>query len=118
MNDDMRKRLTLYLGEPWHSITGRAEAHTWCSCGSQHSTLAPFPKNRTYTTWDDLGTLKDKMMEKGDWKSFFNWMVSKHPLLVPITNANELQDYTNWLITPKCFCELMGEWLEQREVKK
>lgn len=101
MEDDKRKLLTLYLGECWHIKGVKVNEQTY-ACANCARYFNRKSAHRTFTTWQDLGDLKNKLVEKGDWERFCRWLVSTD---------------LSWLLNPTRFCVLVGEWLEQQEVK-
>lgn len=127
LTDEKRKRLTSYLGECWHewivaypqegedeSTDYRYRGHKCAKC----NTYYPVQLNdgplifHSFTTYEDLGKLKDKLVENGEFwghNSFLDW-----------ANNNWEHDYTSddnfmeWLLDPSRFCGLVAEWLERR----
>ena len=105
MNDEMRKALTEYLGECWHQMERIHPGGIFKRC---YKCLKPESEgitNRTFTTWEDLGALKNKLVEKGDWRDFFGFA----------RNSWDEANVNNWLMVPARFCELVGEWLGKQE---
>lgn len=114
MQDDLteqeRKILTGYLGECrhehidkyWIPNTGRCAD---CGLLVVEGELIP---NRTFTTWQDFGDLKDKLEEKGDWDYALAWMNDEFF----IQNAHEDNDFTQWLLNPTRFSKLLVGWLK------
>ena len=63
MNDDQRKRLTLYLGECWHEEAEDGECY---KCISYAGPFHSLPEQRTFTTYEDLGSLKEALERNGE----------------------------------------------------
>jgi hypothetical protein len=103
LTDDQRKRLTLYLGEKFSpGLVGYPYKHE----GIIYS-------NRTFTTYEDLGKLKDKLVENGEWDAFVFWMQKKFSQPFVIWDEGE---FTNQLFRPES-CGLVAEYLKQKEGK-
>jgi len=116
MNDEMRKALTEYLDECWHEfkelnylpiLGANTHDHKCTKCVFIFSYNFVFNKgrgHRTFTTWEDLGALKNKLVEKGDWRDFFGFA----------RNSWDEANVNNWLMVPARFCELCSQFLEER----
>ncbi len=106
MTDTQRKMLTEWLGERW--LTNQECIDSYAS-------------NRCFDTWQDVGDCKDKLVEKGLWDDFLNWICrkvvgigyysdSKSPLLTVFG--------VTWLFRPTDesgqphFCRLVAEFLK------
>jgi hypothetical protein len=125
MNDDQRKRLiTLYIGECWH------DGYWYCGyCGEETSPArvtytekcdtcgqyVAWVNNRTFATWDDLGAVKEKLVEKGDWRDFINYAHGEFIRDNP--NCHSMYGFDDWLFRPidengkPHFCRIVAEWL-------
>jgi hypothetical protein len=105
MNDDMRKRLTEYLEECWHELSGPQPIDRCVHCDKLKYTI----HNRTFTTPDDMDALRRKLVEKGDWIKF---QIVAHEAW-----KKERSDeyYVAWLMEPERFCSLVAEWFEEKE---
>jgi hypothetical protein len=90
LTDEQRKRLTRYLGEGW------CEPYLVPVCGEKESFKTIDP-NRTFDNWTDLGVLKEKIEEKGEWGEFYDYSKDM------------------WM-SPSRFFALVLEWLEGKEV--
>ena len=86
MNEEDKKLLTEYLDECWHGKFIRNYGHdcevdTMC----EHCWKAPhelkYPKNRTFTTWQDLGGLISKLKEKSELIDFIKW---RDTIMIPL----------------------------------
>jgi len=106
MNDDRRKLLTKYLGECWHEWESY---FLWDTCKLCGRPKEDYP-NRTFDNWDDLGALKERMVEKGEWDSFVQWTDNK---VDSSSLVYYIEDFANWLLDPER-CEDVAEWLEGR----
>jgi hypothetical protein len=125
MTDDQRRRLTEYLGECWHEPCGPYTPGIMCSCGKRSYNAKHAENNRTFTNWPDLGAVKEKLVEKGDWfRRFKSYAASKW-----LDDEDEMERYEIsdvaafmvWLFRPidengkPHFCRLVAEWLESRK---
>ena len=108
MNDDRRKMLTEYIGECWIEIV--ASPHR--SDGIAEN------KNRTFTTWAELGAVKDKLVERKEWTAFINYAYGAFSFEKLVSCAEAIYDFTDQLFTPSRFCELAAEFLEGRHADK
>jgi hypothetical protein len=107
LTDEDRKRLTLYLGECWHEWKGPNS--NFCSKCDKYA-----ERNRTFTTYEDLGKLKDKLVENGEWGEFCEWVNwSFDNSKTKWWNAGQ---FSKWLINPDR-CGLVAEYLKQKEGK-
>lgn len=110
MNDDRRKMLTEYIGECWHEALPMGFSTAHCQkCTRHHG-------NRTFTTWSDLGVVKEAIEESGDVSGFLDFAFWKYAAL-PKSTKN-VGGYVWWLFTPDRFCELAAELLEGRHANK
>lgn len=123
MDDETRKLLTEYLGEEW----GPYEVKEWqyiTPDGAREFSAFPVEggkltyrqvhvKRRTFDTPDDMVALKDRLVEKGEWDSFSFYAFSKWDHKDPSIKMVRWY-FTDWLINPTCFCNLVGEWLKGR----
>jgi len=126
LTDEDRKRLTLYLGECWHEVVWgkiipwhdcQKKTLLTCSCGNEWCNLAHFEQNRTFATYEDLGKLKDKLVENGEWVHFRNYahvIWKGDDALECPDNADADSWFTAWLFRPES-CGLVAEYLEQKE---
>lgn len=122
MTDEHRKMLTEMLGECWHegndneSVTD-GSITIYLRCVKCSKSYVP---NRTFTTWDDLGALKDKIVEMGKWGEFNEFVIVKFWSqfgpndFAPIRRADLNPPLSNWFINPTCFSELVAAWWEER----
>ena len=95
MNDDSRKRLYNYLGEDMEAL---------CRIGMDRG---------DFDHWRDLGALVEKIMEKGEWETF--WFYVYNNIWETEEPAYPV-NYAKWLFAnPTRFCELVAEWLKGKE---
>jgi hypothetical protein len=138
---DDRILLTEFLGEKWYEINpqtyglcpdcksddigpqahrGAYDAYYIClHCKAEFD--KPMKENpRTFTTWQDLGDLKRKIVEMGEWDEFIDFTLEEHGSLGPVF-SNEAKfykaDYIDWLMDKIRFPELVAEWWTERKVK-
>ena len=119
-DDDRRRMLTEeVLGECWHGYTDDITPDgQWrmCSCGYAFIRRENHI-NRTFTSWQDLGDLKKKIVEMGEWDEFIDFTLEEHGSLGPVF-SNEAKfykaDYIDWLMNPERFCELVAKWWKER----
>ncbi len=107
MQDAGRKRLTSYLGECLHErYEPRFPGPVGCmKCGDNNCI------NRSFTTWDDLGALKEKLMETGK-QEYFYWNTRNAWEEIDILNRGSSK-FSYWLFTPARFCWLLNQWLKE-----
>lgn len=125
MTDDQKKMLTEeILDECWHELArnphGNPRYIGICSKCKQDLTEVFGDGNRTFTTWQDLGDLKRKIVEMGEWDEFIDFTLEEHGSLGPVF-SNEAKfykaDYIDWLMDKIRFPELVAEWWTERKVK-
>ena len=114
LTDDQRKRLTLYLGEC---------AEDYCIHDPDYGDYCPNHegcmglKIRSFTTYADLGKMKDKLVENGEWESFYVFAHNKWRSETWWTPKSKLTGvFTDWIFRPES-CGLVVEYLEQKEGK-
>ena len=117
-----RRLLTEFLGECWHDdpifreyIPGVEHIQfVELECSKCHG---HYLKNRTFTTWQDTGDLKERIVEMGEWDEFIDFTLEEHGSLGPVF-SNEAKfykaDYIDWLMNPERFCELVAKWWKER----
>ena len=125
LTDEDRKRLTLYLGECWHENNRdtKKSGLTICSCGATGcDAWECIKENRDFTTYEDLGALKDKLVENGEWEEFVDFAYDKYVkwLFTGTEEGGYFHDksvsFNSWLFRPES-CGLVAEYLEQKEEK-
>ncbi len=136
LTEQDKKRLTEYLGGCWHKVKRPKHEPTVFSkpcvkCRRTITIIRDKPIDgtgygdsyRTFITWQDLGDLKDKLVEKGEWGKFHIFAADifwLEPILEPIKEINDDtydSDFDNWLFNSPRFCWLMNEWLKGKEDK-
>jgi hypothetical protein len=118
LTDDEKKLLTELLGERWHDI--ELSFHdgmvSTCSCGAGGvKARMECPKNnRTFTTWQDLGDLKNKLAEKGLWQEFYQ-LCARNYKATRMVNWKWIDEssVSSWLINPGVFIPLVAEFLKR-----
>jgi len=111
LTENDRKRLTEYLGKEFYNEPRPKHALT----------IIP---NRTFTTWQDFGDLKDRLEEKGEWKEFWFWVWDCEAIKWTDSDFGEVLmsgDSCLKLLeiaqdAPR-FCGLVNEWLKEKEAK-
>ena len=106
MTDEDKKLLTEFLDECWHEFIndGRCDI-----CG------AVMGNPRTFDTWQDLGDLKEKLVEKGKYEGEYGlarfahdkWYTQFHTIF---------KSYDGWLLSPAVFIPLVVEFLRKENV--
>ena len=118
LTEKQRRLLTEWLGECYHEpdrdsavgcYQGEYTVRQTCEkCGKILSTTEKvYLGNRTFDTWQDLGDLKEKLVEKGLWinfeglayKSFFN-PFSRDEDDLDTYYDQIIGAYTEWLMDP------------------
>jgi hypothetical protein len=79
MTENQKRLLTEFLGECWHESL---ETRKCQNCGEVMAICDHIPgdgvdwKHRTFTTWQDLGDVKDKLVENGRLTDFLEWVLN------------------------------------------
>ena len=106
---DDRKLLTEFLGEPYFESEGSYYLGGLYADGS----LIPM---RIFTTWQDTGDLKERIVEMGEWHGF--WMYAATEFKEVQHKAGKVvwrkSEMSNWLMDPICFPELVVGWIKER----
>jgi len=120
MTDEDKKLLTEFLGECWHEYTFEkqpedecGEFSCWvCRCGHKTQFWQKQRQNRTFTTWQDMGDLKETLVEKGRYEEFeaFASVIYKREKMFLH------RPLVNWLLSPAVFISLVAEFLKQEDV--
>lgn len=115
LSDDQKKRLTMLLGECWHGPFVTNYGHDCVDQICKKCWSAPeelkYPKNRTFTTWQDLGDLKERLEEKGMWEKFYNYCAALHQD-ENTSDKRSVVRFTVWLLNPATFIPMVAEFLE------
>lgn len=121
MNDEMRRKLTEYLGECWHEDQSSIYHPNTCNCGKEYGEdrygmLLDHIRfsNRTFTTRTDMMDLYEAIWKnKHYFPNFHDYAVEIWSELSPPTE--QWDSFTAWLF---CLdgkydrgCRLVGEWL-------
>lgn len=109
MTDDDRKLLTKYLGECWHEYNGTS----WV-CQNCFKAHTPKDVNRTFDNWPDFGALKDKIVERGEWKEF--WAFCYHAYCNESQLKNIDNHFPRWVINKDHFPSLVVEAIRARVI--
>ena len=124
LSDDRKKRLTMFLGEcsehDW--IPDPFPLHTYsCNncCAREIRPLSCGDSSRTFTTWQDLGDLKEKLEEKGMWEqcNAFMYKAFARQHATAYLFQDHLHLFTAWLINPATFIPLVAEYLEVNDAR-
>lgn len=95
MNDADRKFLTEAMGRGWNENS---------PC-----------KNRTFTTWDDFGAIKDFLVRVNLWVKFSTYAFDKYYSLMKTDGYAETQAIFLWLIDPIHFPKLVVDFLKEHK---
>lgn len=102
MTDEQKKRLTLYLGDP-----EATSEYTVANNGDLVSVRTVI-KDRTFDTDADMMALFRKIVDKGEYDSFYL------PLLSSLWHRKGDALFSTWLFyDPERFCCLVAQWLEE-----
>lgn len=114
LTEEQRKLLTEWLGESYHSYVfsrefamGFPHDVSKCSCGLTGYSVREIctKANRTFTTWQDLGDLKEKLVEKGLDMEFGSYSYD-----VYFHDINYSGEDWAWYLDPIRFCHLVAEF--------
>ena len=151
MLDETRRLLILFIGECWHekpkqpcgwdrkecsepcNLIENGEKWDTCPHGKKHYTHWVYPdRNRSFTGPQDAQAVKDKLVEKGLWRSFEDYINSiwvenewkPFALNHHAGGKSQCKTVMQWLwsytrdsagnITGYRLCELVGEFLKGR----
>jgi hypothetical protein len=108
MNEDDKKLLTEFLEECWHKL----DIYLVCvRCGRTPCFPEEWKAHRTFTTWQDLGDLKEKLVEKGMWKEFLFFYADIGPV-----DPQKTTDWFDHLLNPTVFIPLCVEFLGKEKI--
>ncbi len=118
IEDDKRMLTEEVLGEKWHNYRisrGRGDGLSSCSCGITGYAVKEIcaMSNRTFTTWQDLGDLKKKIVEMGEWWDLW-WDFEKYCFHEWNKTTIDTGYFVPWLLNPTRFCELVANWWKER----
>ena len=117
MTDDYKKMLTEeVLGKCWHAW---GKVHYGNNdfidvCVTCRQVADESHTNRTFATWKDLGDLKEKIVEMGEWRTFYRWAYDYAGSNLLNEGYTYEDDFCNWLMNPERFCELVAKWWKER----
>jgi len=123
MTEDDKKLLTeKLLGECWHEFKSSAYfsfPDRCLTCGKLITSLS----RRTFTTWTDLGDVKDKLVVTGEWEEFLTFSAELTAGYFTNRQDNGGMFYGDkmiaWLFRPTDdqgrphFCKLVCEYLKE-----
>jgi len=108
MTPETRKRLTLFIGEcPHEFVNDEHPSRYHCSiCNTRFDVRKEFlPQPRSFSTPTDAQVVKDKLVEKGLWRSFEDYINS-------IWVENEWKPFAlNHHAGGKSQCKTVMQWL-------
>lgn len=89
LSEEQRKLLTEFLGYRYHQYSSDVDSmyigmmYVKCSCGFKGRLteweVMCSPKNRTFTTYQDLGDLFTELQKRGRWEEFYLYSFNKSP---------------------------------------
>jgi hypothetical protein len=112
LTDEQRKRLTEFLGEPYHNLSLDLTYCDTCRCIVQRFTEH---ENRTFDTPQDAHDLAKKLVEVGKWDEFEykvdqTWLMIDSPEVSPSDWGK-----VAWLYLDDArFCYLVNAYLEEK----
>jgi hypothetical protein len=119
LTEDDRKLLTKFLGECWHDPLWHDMRSAICTTWGLNGI---FDLHRSFSPgdWQDLGDLKNKLVEKGMWREFRTFAQEawceerqKHYMFPLYSGGLAMSD--DYLIDPGVFIPLVVEFLKERE---
>ena len=123
LTEDQKRLLTEFLGECWHEFSKDVEGFDGpcVKCRTWRSSSIV----RTFLTYQDLGDVKDKLVEKGLWAAFLEYVICQNKgykdewfFQDEDTNIFLNPAGINWIFRPlneqgnPHFCRLAAEFLE------
>jgi hypothetical protein len=124
LSDDDKKLLTEFLGECWHEWevaypNGVKDTKMYghrCVLCKQYWPIkienGPII-SRTFTTWQDLGDLRDKLKATQRWPEFVLYVAKAHDRPEVKKNKTAGFYFVAWLINPAVFIPLVAEFLRK-----
>src|SRR3990167_6488023 len=99
-NEIQRRKLTEFLCECWHDPYWHDMRGTVCIKCDEPVSLS---HDRTFDTWDDLGALKEKMVEKKEYGRFYlfaEFRYGESETIIENSTSGEVfnADITDWLL--------------------
>lgn len=110
LTDDDKKLLTELLGEVFHGYTDDVTPDGQWRMRSCYAFIRrENHSNRTFTTWQDTGDLKERIVEMGEWVSFCLYAFGE------FTDAkySDTTQLIDWLMNPIRFPELVVGWIKE-----
>lgn len=117
LTDDDKRMLTELLGECWHDpeIFTCDDNSKFIRCKKCKVPDRTKTTLRTFTTWQDMGDLKKKIVEMGEWHGF--WMYAATEFKEVQHKAGKIvwrkSEMSNWLMNPIRFPELVVGWIKE-----
>jgi hypothetical protein len=119
LSEDQKRLLTEFLGECWHEFSKDVEGFDGpcVKCRTWRSSSIV----RTFLTYQDLGDVKEKLVEKGLWSSFLIYAICKFQDERGLGAGGYTKDIPGlfiWFLCPldeqgnPHFCRLVAEFLE------
>ena len=116
--------LTKLIWECWHTYLQESGSVYRCSCGQpgplewmiSHSAAL----NRSFTTWDDFGKVRDALVSQGLWEDFYMFATKTYKDRGNI-NWKGVEDWaiSQWIYQlHEHFCQLVAEFMEAKEARK
>ncbi len=117
MNDNRRKKLTLFLGKCWHEINPNKRGE-WCQhCKKYFWDERLTGSSHTFTTAQDMVDLAKRLVETKKWDTFMDQHISSK--LYDDGNPWSIPRLFAWLLTdPARTCDLVGEFLEGEDEQR
>ena len=130
MTDKDRKLLTEFLDECWHEmdlfsrvlvqkhnlshfqITCRVCGYVWVKQASPIGNYDSSQLQRSFDTWQDLGDLKEKLVDKG-LHDQFSFYAEKQLDGIPGPSGNRRR-FDDWLLNPRRFYQLVADYLKEK----
>ncbi len=103
MNNEECKELTEWLGECYHMTLMPLDNGYCPKCGKGATW-------RSFTTWQDLGDCKGRLVEKEEVEKFEGYTSWRFMSTPPNTIT-----YLDWLLNPERFCELVLKYTRREK---
>jgi hypothetical protein len=111
LSEDDKKLLTEFLGECWHKFQsdGMGSGYSCQKC-KIHRTWTD-KQDRPFTTWPDLGDLKEKLVKDNTWEEFDDFSYKEFMF----RKGKRPYRYNSWLLSPAVFIPLVVEFLRKEK---
>ena len=123
--DDKRVLTEEMLGEEWHKYRisrGRGDGVSTCSCGMTGMRVRDICSyaNRSFTDPKDTFDLKKKIVEMGEWRDFALFAAGEWDKTLTLNPTENfiVEVFTDWLMDPIRFPELVAGWVRERKGKE